>query len=89
MPFSAGVFLFLFISFSLYFFLSLFHSLSLFVLFNLGGSFVLMRVKQAMGFYRVFIIKIRGGGVCAVGKAVTKKKMKKYKRTSWIYSITR
>ena len=58
------------VSFSLYFFFSLlfclfhfiFFFLSLFVLFNLGGSFVLVRVKQAVGFYRVFIIKIRGGG---------------------------
>ena len=67
-----------------------FSFLSLFVLFNLGGSFVLVRVKQAMGFYRIFIIKKRGGGVCTVGNAITKKKMKnKYKRTTRVYSITR
>ena len=65
-PFSVGISFFLYF-FSLYFsvfftlYLSFSFLLSLFVLFNLGGSFVLVRVKQAMGFYRVFIIKIRGG----------------------------
>ena len=42
------------------------------VLSNLGGSFVLERVKQMVGFYRIFIIKIRGGGVCTEGNAITK-----------------
>ena len=74
-----GVFLFLFISFcyslfcggvsfSLYhfIFLFLFSVLSLLFLFYLGGSLVLVQVKQVRGFYRVFIIKIGGGGVCAI-----------------------
>ena len=30
---------------------------------------MLVRVKQVMGFYRVFIIKIGGGGVCTMGNA--------------------
>ena len=57
--FSLFLFLFTFLSFSLYIFLSLFCSLSLF---NLGGSFGLVQVKQAVGFYRVFIIKNKGRG---------------------------
>ena len=33
---------------------------------------MLVSVKQVMRFYRVFIMKIRGGGVCTVGNAITK-----------------
>ena len=59
------LFLFLFFSvFSLY----IFYALSYF-LFYLSGSFVLVRVKQVMGFYKVFIIKNKGGwGVSTWGK---------------------
>ena len=55
-PFSVGVFLFLFL-FCLIHFISffLFSILSLFILFNLGGSFVLVQVKQVMGFYRYLL----------------------------------
>ena len=33
---------------------------------------MLVRVKQVMGFYKVFIIKIMGGGVYTVGNAITR-----------------
>ena len=36
---------------------------------------MLVKVKQARGFYRVFIIKIRGGGVCTTGDVVVSKSM--------------
>ena len=68
-----SLFLFHFISFAFFtLYLSFSFLLSLFVLFNLGGSFVLVRVKQVVGFHRVFILKIRGGGVRTVGNAITK-----------------
>ena len=44
---------------------------------------MLVRVKQVVGFYRVFIIKVRGGGVCTVGNAITKKKKKKMMKNKY------
>ena len=59
--------LFLFLSFSV-FSLYIFYALSCF-LFYFSGSFVLVRIKQVMGFYKVFIIKNKGEwGVCTQGK---------------------
>ena len=63
-------FYFIFLSFSFYIFLSLFYSL--FCTFLFKWFFVLVRVKQVKGFYKVFIIKIRGGGVYTVGNAITR-----------------
>ena len=67
--------LFLF-SFSLYISLSLFCSLSLFILFYLGGSFVLVQVKQVRGVLRSFYYKNRGRGSLYNGDVIMKKKMK-------------
>ena len=66
-----------FISFSLFFTLYFFISssvFSLFISFLLGGSLVLVQVKQVRGFYRVFIIKNKGEwGVCTRGSNYKKK----------------
>ena len=52
---------------------------------------MLVQVKQVMGFYRVFIIKIGGGGVCTTGDAIMKKDEinNKYKLANWVHNITR
>ena len=89
-----GVFLFLFVSFSLFclfhfIFSFLFPILSLFILFYIGGSFVLVQVKLVMGFYRVFII-IGGRGVCTTGNVITKMDEinNKYERANRVHNIT-
>ena len=43
-------------------FLYFFSFLSLLFIFYFSGSFVLVQVIQVMGFYRFFIIKIKGNG---------------------------
>ena len=61
--FSEGVYLWLFITFSLFFFTLYFFIsflFSLFISFLLGCSLVLVQVKQVRGFYRVFIMKNKG-----------------------------
>ena len=83
-------FFFSFLSFSLNIFSFFFSILSLFILFYLGGSFVLVQVKQLMGFYRVFIMKIGGRGVCTTGNVIMKKDEinNKCKRANWVHNIT-
>ena len=66
-PFSVGGFLFLFISF-------LFSILSLLSLFYLGGSLVLVQVKQVREVLQSFYYKNRGGGVCTQEEVITKNK---------------
>ena len=60
------------VSFSLYFF-SLFYSLSLLFLFYLGGSLVLVQVKQVRGVLQSFYYKNRGRGSLYTGHVITKK----------------
>ena len=75
-PVSMGMFYFylffftVFSVFSLYTFL-LYSLLSL-INFSFRWDFVLMRVKQAVRFYKVFIIKSWGRGVYTMGKVITK-----------------
>ena len=51
---------------------------------------MLVQVKQVMGFYRVFIIKIGGRGVCTTGNVITKKDeiSNKYQRANRVHNIT-
>ena len=76
-PFSMGMFYFLFIFFTLFSVFSLYifllYSLLSLIEFSFRWDFVLVRVKQVVRFYKVFIIKIRGRGVYTVGKAIMKK----------------
>ena len=68
-PVSMGMFYFYFFS-VLYF---LFYSLLSLINFSFRWDFVLVRVKQVVRFYKVFIIKSRGRGVYTMGKVITKK----------------
>ena len=67
-PFSVGVFLFLFISF-------LFSIFSLLFLFYVGGSLVLVQVKQVRGVLQSFYYKKGGMGSLYTGEVIIKKRM--------------
>ena len=51
---------------------------------------MLVQVKQVMGFYRVFIIKIGEREFVQRGNVITKKDeiIDKYKRANWVHNIT-
>ena len=58
----------------IYFILKItFYSLLSLINFSFRWDFVLVRVKQVVRFYKVFIIKSRGRGVYTMGKVITKK----------------
>ena len=72
-----GLLYFVFIFFTIFFFLfTLYFSISFSALslldFSFRWDFVLVRVKQAVEFYKVFIIKRRGRGVYTVVEAITR-----------------
>ena len=72
-----GMFYFYFFSFLyfLYFHFILFYFIlcSFLLSFLFRWFFVLVRVKQVVRFYKVFIIKSRGRGVYTMGIVITKK----------------
>ena len=75
-PVSMRMFYFYFIFFTVFSVFSLYtfllYSLLSLINFSFRWDFVLMRVKQAVRFYKVFIIKSGGRGVYTMGKVITK-----------------